>query len=141
MKILRSFLAASAVMLSATTLQAQDRLPADSMELGRKYTQWFFTGMSDSLLAHMDSGGKARMTIGEIEQAMAQVATRAGNEVTLIEEKYITRNGRRQYWRTGKYDIMDEPFLIRWVINPKGEIAGVGMGPLSEAPAIDPPKN
>jgi hypothetical protein len=134
-------LAVGALILNAGTVNAQEQLPADSMELGRKYTLWFYNGMADSLLAHMDSANRAAMTIAEIEQAMAQVATRAGNEVAVLEEKFITRNGRRQYWRTTKMDILEEPFLLRWVISPKGEIAGVGMGPLSGAPPIDPPKN
>jgi hypothetical protein len=108
------------------------------MELGRKYSMWFYTNQPDSLLAHMDSALRAQMTVAEIEQAMNNVAVRAGNEVAVVEEKFITRNGARQYWRTAKMDILEEPFLLRWVINPKGEIAGVGLGPLSQAPPIDP---
>ena len=125
-------------MLSGTGLSAQQQLPADSMELGRKYTMWFYTGMADSLLAHMDSANRADMTVERIQQAMLNVATRAGNEVSVVEEKFITRNGARQYWRAAKMDILEEPFLLRWVITPKGQIAGVGMGPLSQAPPIDP---
>ena len=34
------------------TLPAQQRLPADSMELGRKFTQWLYTSQADSLLAY-----------------------------------------------------------------------------------------
>lgn len=126
----------SALLLSGT-LQAQERLPADSMELGRKYSQWFYTGMTDSIIAHMDSANRAEMTADMLNQAMLQVASRAGNEVSVVEEKFITRNGHRQYWRTARMDILEEPFLLRWVINPKGEIAGLGIGPLSQAPAID----
>ncbi|MEO8201878.1 MAG: hypothetical protein ABI679_15210, partial [Gemmatimonadota bacterium] len=121
--------------------QAQERLPADSMELGRKYTIWFYTGMADSLIAHMPAENRLNVTPDQIMGQLAQVTEHAGNEVSVMEEKFITRNGRRQYWRTSKFDHMDEPFLLRWVINSKGEIDGVGMGPLSEAPAIDPPKN
>jgi hypothetical protein len=139
MRIIRSLTLCSALLFSAASLPAQQQqLPADSMELGRKYTQWFYTGMADSLLAHMDSASRATMTTERIQQAMLNVATRAGNEVSVVEEKFITRNGARQYWRAAKMDIMEEPFLIRWVITPKGEIAGVGMGPLSQAPPIDP---
>ena len=128
----------AALILSGASLEAQQRLPADSMELARKYTQWFYTGMADSLLAHMDSANRPDMTVARIEQAMSNVAARAGNEVSVIEEKFITRNGNRQYWRTAKMDILEEPFLLRWVMTPKGEIGGVGMGPLSQAPPIDP---
>jgi hypothetical protein len=78
------------------------------------------------------------MTAADIERAGLQIATRAGNEVSVIEEKFITRNGARQYWRTAKMDILEEPFLLRWVISPEGKIAGIGMGPASQAPPIDP---
>ena len=138
MKSIRTLFLSSALFLATTSLQAQQQLPADSMELGRKYTTWFYTGMADSLLAHMASENRANMTVERIQQAMLTVATRAGNEVSVVEEKFITRNGARQYWRTAKMDIMEEPFLFRWVITPQGEIGGVGMGPLSEAPPIDP---
>lgn len=138
MNLIRTAAVLSALVIAGAPLAAQERLPADSMELGRKYTLWFYTGMADSLLAHMDSAHRADMTVARIEEAMANVATRAGNEVSVVEEKFITRNGARQYWRAAKMDLMEEPFLLRWVITPKGEIAGVGLGPLSQAPPIDP---
>jgi hypothetical protein len=137
MKSIRTLLLCSTLLFSAASLQSQ-QLPADSMELGRKYTIWFYTGMADSLLAHSDSATRASMTAERIQQQMMTVASRAGNEVSVIEEKFITRNGARQYWRTAKMDILEEPFLLRWVITPKGEIAGLGLGPLSQAPPIDP---
>jgi len=138
MNPIRTAAVLGAVMLGGTAVSAQQQLPADSMELGRKYTMWFYTGEADSLLAHSDSASRANVTVDRIRQQMVTVASRAGNEVSVIEEKFITRNGARQYWRTAKMDIMEEPFLLRWVITPKGEIAGVGMGPASQAPAIDP---
>jgi hypothetical protein len=67
---------------------------------------------------------------------MMTIASRAGSEVSVIEEKFITRNGARQYWRTAKMDILPEAFLLRWVISPEGRIAGVGMGPASQAPNL-----
>jgi hypothetical protein len=138
MKIGRSLILVCGLVTCAATLQAQERLPADSMELGRKYTMWFYTGMADSLIAHM--ADKTGVSPDEIMQALAQMTERAGDEVAVVEEKFITRNGRRQYWRTSTFNKMTEPFLLRWVISPQGEIDGVGMGPLSEAPPIDPPK-
>lgn len=137
MKTVRNAALVGALLISAASLNAQERLPADSMELGRKYSMWFYTGMADSLLAHMDSANRSTMTVAEIEEVMSRVAARAGNEVSVVEEKFITRNGARQYWRASKMDILEEPFLLRWVITPKGEIGGVGIGPLSQAPPID----
>jgi hypothetical protein len=138
MNLIRTAAVLGALALAGAPLQSQQRLPADSMELARKYTMWFYTGMADSLLAHMDSASRANMTKEQFEQAMLQVAARAGNEVSVIEEKFITRNGARQYWRAARMDILEEPFLLRWVITARGKIAGMGIGPLSEAPPVDP---
>jgi hypothetical protein len=138
MKLIRTAALLSAFVVSAQVLPAQQRLPADSMELGRKFTQWLYTIQADSLLAYWLQDDEQPMTAADIERAGLQIATRAGNEVSVIEEKFITRNGARQYWRTAKMDILEEPFLLRWVISPEGKIAGIGMGPASQAPPIDP---
>jgi hypothetical protein len=50
----------------------------------------------------------------------------------------VKRNGMTQYWRTGKYTLYEEPILFRWAFNKQGEIAGMGVGPASQAPPIDP---
>jgi len=139
MNLIRTAAVIGTLILSSTTLHAQQKqLPADSMELGRKFSTWFYTGMADSLHAYMTAEGQADMTVDDIQRQMLTVATRAGNEVSVMEEKFITRNGARQYWRTSKMDVMTEPFLLRWVITPDGKIGGAGMGPASQAPPIDP---
>ncbi len=137
MRRLRTAWLIGALLVTSGAAQAQQQLPADSMELGRKFTRWFYTGMADSLLAAMDSAGQASMTVADLQQRMLMVATRAGNEVAILEEKFITRNGQRQYWRSATMDVMPEPFLLRWVITHQGKIAGIGMGPASQAPPID----
>jgi hypothetical protein len=138
MNLVRTAALFGAFALGSTALHAQQQLPADSMELGRKFTEWFYTGQADSLLAYLVVNPERPMTTDDIERSILQVASRAGNEVSVIEEKFITRNGARQYWRTAKMSILEEPFLLRWVITPEGKIGGLGMGPLSQAPPIDP---
>jgi hypothetical protein len=115
------------------------QLPADSMELARKYTIWLYTTQSDSIIAHMDPESRTRPNLKSmIEDGTAQLAMSAGTEQKVLEEKFITRNGSRQYWRKATFSNMSEPFLIRLVMNSKGELAGMGMGPASQAPPIDP---
>lgn len=115
------------------------QLPADSMQIGQKYTKWFYENQIDSLVAHMDSAGRAQpQARSQVQQSILQLASRAGEETTVIEEKFITRNGGRQYWRTAKFSNFGEPIVIRWAINAKGELIGFGMNPLSQVPAIDP---
>ena len=115
------------------------QLPADSMEIARKYTQWFYSNNADSLLAHSDAATRARQGArAQYESLIADLASRAGTEKLVIEEKFITRNGARQYWRTAMFSDFAQPLLLRWVINVRGELAGVGLGPASQAPPIDP---
>jgi hypothetical protein len=135
-------LAASAQVTPASAPTPRPKpaqLPADSMELARKYTIWLYTVRADSLLAHMDSGSRAQPDMAKrIEDGAAELAMRAGTEQKVLEEKFITRNGNRQYWRKSTFSNMTEPFLLRFVMNSRGQIAGVGMGLASEAPPIDP---
>ncbi|MFN2564067.1 MAG: hypothetical protein ABR499_03540 [Gemmatimonadaceae bacterium] len=110
----------------------------DSLAFARKVTLWFYSGMADSLWANMtprfqEGGSKER-----ILQEVAQFTARLGTETEVVEEKFVKRNGRTQYWRTANYSLFPEPFLLRWVITSDLRIDGVGMGPRSQAPPVDP---
>lgn len=139
MRHIRKTLALAAMVMGTRAAPAQTHQPIDSLALARQYTQWFYAGMADSLLAHYDPADSTnRGTAEDILGALDQLTSRAGNEVSVIEEKFVKRNHRTQYWRTAKFDNMDEPILLRWVILPGGYIGGLGLGPLSQAPPIDP---
>ena len=115
------------------------QLPPDSLELARKFTTWLYTNQTDSLFAYMDSAGQQDMKGPKgWEETVAQLAMRAGAEEQLIGERWVTRLGKRQYWRTAKFSGVTEPFLVRWVIVAPGKIGGLGLGPASSAPPIDP---
>lgn len=116
------------------------QLPADSMQLGRRYTQWLYTGQVDSLVAHHAAEARADTAklAASLRGSLADLAARAGTETAVIEERFVTRNGRRQYWRTARFSNFAEPIMIRWVILPTGELIGLGMNPASQAPPIDP---
>ena len=66
------------------------------------------------------------------------LTARAGLETEVLEEKFVKRNGNTQYWRTSNYTVFDEPVLFRWAFNKQGQIVGMGLGPASDAPPIDP---
>ncbi len=115
------------------------QLPKDSMELARKYTAWFYTNQTDSIVAHLDPSVRGKPEEkAQYESRAADLAVRAGTEKMLVDEKFITRNGARQYWRTAMFSNFAEPILLRWVIGANGDIMGIGMSPLSQAPPIDP---
>jgi hypothetical protein len=115
------------------------QLAPDSLERARKFTLWLYTNQTDSLFANMDSASQKDLkTPKALEETVAQLATRAGSEEQLLEERWVTRNGRRQYWRKAKFSGIAEPFLVRWVLDAPATIGGVGLGPASQAPPIDP---
>ena len=113
----------------------------DSLALARRFTAWFYTGQFDSLMAHHPVEARRDSAVRRrLQQDLDDLSARAGTETAVIEEKFVLRNGRPQYWRTARFSDFAEPLLIRWVINGNGEIVGMGLGPLSQAPPIDPPK-
>jgi len=125
------------VLLLQTPPQAPQR--RDTLALARQYTVWLYTGQVDSLFAHHPADAQRDTTLrSRIRGSVEQLALRAGTETAVIEEKFVKRNGRTQYWRTAKFSDFAEPLLVRWVLNPDGTIGGIGMGPLSQAPPIDP---
>jgi hypothetical protein len=130
---------AQAAMSSPASRPKPAQLPKDSMEIARKYTAWFYTNQADSIVAHLDSANRGKPEQkAQYESRAADLAVRAGTEKMLMDEKFITRNGARQYWRTAMFSNFAEPILLRWVIGANGDILGIGMSPLSQAPPIDP---
>ena len=116
---------------SASRVKPAPLLP-DSLERARKFTAWLYTNQTDSLFAYWDSTGQKDLKVPRaLEETVAELATRAGSEEQLIEERWVTRNGKRQYWRTAKFNGIAEPFLVRWAIVAPGTIVGLGLGPAS----------
>ena len=115
------------------------KLPADSVEIARKYTQWFYTAQADSLAAHEAPGSRAAAAAkADYLNSLTELTGRVGTETEVLEEKFVTRKGYRQYWRTAKFSGFEEPVMVRWVFDDQGRIAGFGMNPKSKAPPIDP---
>jgi len=110
----------------------------DSLGLARQYTQWLYAGEADSLLAHSTDETRAEMTESGAFTSLSQmIAERAGFELEVSEETWKLRNGDCQYWRTAQFSAMEEPLLLRWVLDPRGRIEGIGAGPLMQAPEVE----
>ena len=126
-----------ALSLSAGAARAQDST-VDSLALARQYTMWLYVGEVDSLLAHStDDFRDQEVQDPSFARMSGLIAERAGFETEVIEETWKLRNGDCQYWRTAEFSNIDEPLLIRWVLDPTGRIDGVGGGPLSQAPPVE----
>lgn len=142
MKARTTRLALLPLLLAPAAALAQDaapHLPPDSMEVGRKYIEWWFGAEVDSLRAAMTDEMRERWTEELTLERMDLVAENAGFPTEILEEKYVMRNGMPQYWQTMEVDVFDEPFMIRFVITPEGKIGGIGINPASAAPETDPP--
>lgn len=128
--------AVAAMMVPAAS--AQTALPADSLERARTAARFFYAGEADSLIARMTPatlesiGGKAGLLEG-----LSMVGTRAGDEVSVVEERWNLRNGQRQYWRTSKMSAFPDDFLLRFNFDAEGRITGIGMGPAASAPPVE----
>lgn len=144
-----------AALLLAVPLAAQTPTPAtpatlparpvakaldyDSLAFARQLTTWFYAGEVDSLYAHSDSGMQANFPKEQWAQATTQWLTRAGSELTLLEERWVKRNGHRQYWRVMNVSgYADGAVMLRFVLEPGKRVAGVGMNPANQAPPVDP---
>jgi hypothetical protein len=91
------------------------------------------------MFASLDSVSRAQYESPSVlDQIAADLAIRAGTEERVIGERWVNRLGKRQYWRTSKFSASDEPVILRLVILASGELGGVGMNPVSQAPPVDP---
>jgi len=105
---------------------------------GRQVTEWFFTGQTDSVLAHsapdvLDRMGGAKGLL----EARDELLARVGSETKVNADKMTKRKGNAQYWRESEYENGPEPIVLRFVFNAQAQIIGIGMGPLSQTPAPD----
>lgn len=115
------------------------QLPADSLVIARKYTQWFLTSMADSLWAHQDAEGRKAQPVERIQAMIENFATRAGNETGTATEKWMVRKNKTQYMYQNTFSSAPEPVVLRWVLDEKGNILGMGLGLLSQVPPADAP--
>lgn len=121
---------------AASTARGQEE--PDSLALARQYTAWLYAGEADSLLAHSSDELREEYAGGQgFVRYSDMIAERAGIELEVIEEAWKLRNGDCQYWRTASFSKMEEPLLIRWVLDPAGRIEGIGLGPRGQAPAVE----
>ena len=91
-----------AIAAVATSAPVHAKLPDDSLAIGRKYATWFWTSQIDSIAAHTAEPVSAQQRQQMTDQ-IAQFIARAGTEQSVVEERWIRRNGNRQYWRIARF--------------------------------------
>jgi len=125
----------AAILLFASPLAAQSE-SSDSLDLGRKYTQWFLDGHADSLWSAMDEPMRGRVGgLESIENMMDMVIDQVGEEAEVVSESVsVTDEGLIEYRRLSEFDMADERIVFIWRINPDGTLGGAGIRPESQAP-------
>ena len=129
-----TILLAFAVPVLLPAVARAQETPVDSLALARQYTTWLYAGDVDSLRAHSTDEMAAT---GDYARVGQMIAERAGVEIEVSEETWKMRNGQCQYWRTAQFSSMEEPILIRWVLDPQGRIEGLGAVPYTQAPPVE----
>ena len=133
---------AAAQTPSSTTGAAKPPMPApattDLVVAGRKLATWILSNQIDSVVANAGPGANADTTRMELSRFVEDLAVRGGNEVKVIEEKVVRRNGAYQYWRTAEFEHAPGTVLFRIVLTPDGKYGGFGIGLANNAPPIDP---
>ncbi len=86
----------------------------------------------------MAPGSDADTVKMELTRFVERLAVRGGNELKVIEENVVRRNGQYQYWRTSEFQLAPSAVLFRIVLTSDGKYGGFGIGLANEAPPIDP---
>ena len=118
---------------------ARAPLPADSVALARRYTEWFIEGSTDSLFAHYsDSMRTVMQSSAGLQQTWMQFILNAGDPGERLEERWIPGRRTQAYYRILRYSKAPEPVVITWYLTPRGEITYLGLGLRSQVRALDP---
>lgn len=116
----------------------RQQLPADSLALARKYVLWLWSNQIDSIAAHGQPEYSTAAWKADMANQLGQIVSQVGVEDSVIEEKWVRRNGNRQYWRTSHFSEFTGGLLtLRIVMLPNGTMAGMGMNPSTQNPPID----
>jgi hypothetical protein len=110
----------------------------DLVVAGRKLANWILANQLDSVVMNAGPGANADTTRMELARFVEDLAIRGGNELKVIEEKVVRRNGAYQYWRTAEFEHAPSTVLFRIVLTPDGKYGGFGIGLANNAPPVDP---
>jgi hypothetical protein len=118
-----------------TSLEPSAERAADSLELGRRYTTWFFDGRVTTLWQQFAPG--LRRVFGTPDGLMTfrqKVREDAGREVEVLNEQLIPWMGSTIYGRTARFSDASQPIRVVWTIDRSGMAVGLTVQPAA-APA------
>jgi len=143
-----SLLVAASALLIVSPAGAQSGAPAaapaaqlDSaatIATGRRYTEWFYNDLGDSIMAHSSAQVKEKVTAAQLSEFQGQLISQVGSEVEVISERYVSRDTLSAYLREARFEMMDEPLVVAFTLGASGDIYGFFIRPKSQMPADDP---
>ena len=138
MRQLRTLSLATVILALASLPAHAQRLPADSLEAARRYARWFINGQTDSLITAMAPGTlEALGGRDRVAATQNELASRGGAEAAVIEERFVWRLGKRQYWRTVQMTAQEGHLVIRLVLDHDGKFGGYGISSAGNTPPTD----
>jgi murein DD-endopeptidase MepM/ murein hydrolase activator NlpD len=108
-------------LLLAWTVQAQS---ATTLEWGRQYATWFYSGELEPLFAKFTPEVKQGLPLAQLRQFREQVDQAFGRETQVIDEKIQVTQGFDVYLRTSSFEKTTTPIETLFALNSAGLIAG-----------------
>jgi len=108
---------------------------AATIAAGRRYTEWFYGDLGDSLIAHSSGDVKEKITASQLSDFAAQLASQAGGEVEVISETAIERDSLSAYLREARFEMIEEPLVVAFTLGAGGQIEGFFIRPKSQMAA------
>ena len=111
---------------------------AATIATGRRYTEWFYSDMGDSLIAHSSPQVKEKVTAAQLSDIQGQLMTQVGAEAELISEQVVAKDTLSGYLREVRFEMMQEPLVLAFTLGKSGLIYGFFIRPKSEVKADAP---
>lgn len=107
--------------------------PSSSLEAGRLYTGWFYSGDLAPLWSRFSP--QLRGVFGSVDGLRAfrgEVRAQAGTERAVRAEQLIPWLGSTLYARSATFSRTPGPVLLQWDLGPTGTVLGMLVTPLEE---------
>jgi Peptidase family M23 len=113
-------------LLMVWTVQAQS---SATLEQGRKYATWFYTGKLELLFAKFAPSMQKALPLAALSQFRADLEKDFGPETRLLEERTQVVQGFEAYIRTSSFEKFAAPIETLFAMDSTGSIAGFYVRP------------
>jgi hypothetical protein len=101
------------------------------IRLGRQYTEWFYSDLGDSVMAHASDRVRERITAAQLSELLGQLIAQVGVEQEVLSEQIVPRDSLSGYLREARFERLAESLVLAWTLDAKGVIYGFFIRPKS----------